>query len=167
MHAATAMQRYGVYRLTRAGPTPQRSCFLRSTSLCSGSIAAIQSPFAVKHITERCTIQYIFDRRAPYLKTTWNMYICVRIFVNFWSVFAFVSLRKRTVWSNAQRITGEGRPGTVIKVWARSVACVAYGVRLKFFSAGVDDTISRVFNVRFCFVSYVEMLVFLAHRHLF
>ena len=47
-----------------------------------------------------------------------------------------------------RRSTEEGRPDTVVEVWARSMQCVACGVR--FFLAGVDKTISRVFSVR-CF----------------
>lgn len=42
--------------LTRAGPTPQRSFFLRSTSLCRGSIAGTQFAFALKHITAKRTL---------------------------------------------------------------------------------------------------------------
>ena len=51
-----------------------------------------------------------------------------------------------------RRSTGEGRSDTVVEVWARSVQCVARGVRSKFFfSPGVGKT-SLPFFMRRWFV---------------
>ena len=78
----------------------------------------------------------------------------------------------RTVFAQTPKgSTEEGRPDTVVQVWARSGQCVARGVRSKFsFSAGVDKMISRVFYARRCFApAYLllfEMLAFFAHTYL-
>ena len=50
--------------------------------------------------------------------------------------------------------TEEGRPDTVVEVWARSVKCVARGVHSKlFFAAKVENTISG-FEVLVFFISW-------------
>ena len=69
------------------------------------------------------------------------------------------------------RSTEEGRPDTVVEAWARSVQCVARGVRPKpFFSVGVDKTFSRVFSVRRLFLFFhslvFQILVTVAHMYL-
>ena len=70
----------------------------------------------------------------------------------------------------AQTLTGstrEGRPVTVVEVWAQFVQCGARGVRSKFFlpAGGVDKTITGVSILRRYFVSSIIRLfsVFFAH----
>ena len=60
-----------------------------------------------------------------------------------WSAFAHIS------WC-ARRFKAVRTQS--LRFWARSVQCFARGVRSKFFSAGVDITICRVFSVRRSFV---------------
>ena len=76
---------------------------------------------------------------------------------------SYLLVRARSAKRQVRKLTDEGRPDTVVEVCARSVQCVARGVRSKFFSAGVDKTISRVFFLRrysYQVSSVFEMVVF-------
>ena len=80
---------------------------------------------------EPCTYTYNCDMLV---------FLCSYLFVR--ALFAQI------VW----RCTEEGRPDTPVEVWARSVPCVTRGVRSKLVSAGVDQTISRIFLLKCYFV---------------
>ena len=80
-----------------------------------------------------------------------RIFIC-DVFICFRSLYIY--LRIHTVRTKVRRSTEQGRPDTAVEVLARSVQCVARGVRSNFFPAGggspgggVDKTISRAFSL--------------------
>ena len=81
------------------------------------------------------------------------------------SSYAYHSLKR------SSRSTEDGRPDTVVEVWARSVQCVARGVRSKFFSggSGYDDFPGFLFEAIFGtrHPPFSNCWVFLAHAYLF
>ena len=106
----------------------------------------------------RC-LSYVYCTKTRISAVHYSVHVlywtCTLIFVNFWCCFAHkISLGTRFVRAphrshkrrEVRRSTEESRPDTVVEVWARSVQCVARGVRSTvFFSEGVDKAISRVF----------------------
>lgn len=95
--------------------------------------------------------------------------MCTYVNVEFSSVFDH-PLRTSVVWAKTTGIYREGRPDTVVEVWARSEYSGARGERSNHFSEEVDKTTSWGFRRRpYLFlctyvVTYVRTFLFFLAR---
>ena len=71
--------------------------------------------------------------------------VCITHILSVFRLFFIMYLFVRAPFAQ-RRSTEEGRPDTVVELWAVSVQCIARVARApSLFSAGVDETTSRVF----------------------
>ena len=98
-----------------------------------------------------------FENRAQHTDTlNYSIRTCIVMFCHFFVCFrTHLFVRALLDKMLSKEVEREGRPDTVVEVWARSVHSGARGRRSKFFTAGGDKCISRGFCVRTCSFSYV------------
>ena len=78
---------------------------------------------------------HAYTRYMTMYSSVCHVFVCFRTYIFVRALFG----------KNPRTSTPEGRPDTVVEVWARSVNSGARGRRSNFFSSGMDKTICRGF----------------------